>query len=60
MMLKLNATLHEAIVIGEQQGSQVQVEQSKPSNAGSTKGNGTSSVTALFKEMSQVLYLWMD
>lgn len=60
-MLKLNATLHEAIVISEQQGSQSSDEQvQKHVNASYSKGKGPSSLSTLFKQMSHALYLWMD
>jgi hypothetical protein len=58
-MLKLNATLHDAIVMGEQQGSQTMPEQPQQ-NADVAKGKGTSSIATLFKQMTHTLYLWMD
>ena len=61
-MLKLNATLHEAIGISEQQGGEAGGEQAKQNAtaAAYSKGKGTSSIATLFKQMSHTLYLWMD
>jgi hypothetical protein len=60
-MLKLTATLHDAIVTGEQQGSQGASEQAQQ-NAGPSLGKvkGSSSLSTLFKQMSHALYVWMD
>jgi hypothetical protein len=58
-MLKTNVTLHDAIVMSEQQTSQAGSEQAQQKdNAG--KGKGSSSFAVLFKQMSHALYLWMD
>jgi hypothetical protein len=57
-MLKLNTTLHEAMLVSEQQGNQNSKEQSQSNvTAGHRKHKSTSSV---IKPLSQALYLWMD
>jgi hypothetical protein len=60
VMSKLNATLHDAIVTGEQQGGQAIGEQPQQNAATAYKGKGGSSLATLFKQMSHALYLWMD
>jgi hypothetical protein len=60
-MLKINATLHEAMVIGEQQGFEARAEQSKKSlHATHGKEKKSPSFAVFFKEMSHTLYVWMD
>ena len=60
-MIKLNVTLHEMMNVGEKQGSQSAAEQTQQSpNSKQSKGKSTVPFTALFKEMSHALYLWMD
>jgi hypothetical protein len=58
-MLKLNATLHDTLVMSEQQVSQNANEQARQNDTAS-KGKGTSSFAVLFKQMSHTLYLWTD
>jgi hypothetical protein len=60
-MLKLNATLHETSVLGEQQGLESKVEQHKQSLLVSrTKEKQSSSFAVHFKAMTHTLYVWMD
>jgi hypothetical protein len=58
MMLKLNATLHDSIVLSEQQSGQAASEQAQHSDAPVKKG--TLPFASLFKQVSHALYLWMD
>jgi hypothetical protein len=58
-MLKTNVTLHNVIVMNEQQTSQPGSEQAQQKDNAS-KGKSSSSFTVLFKQMSHALYLWMD
>jgi hypothetical protein len=60
-MLKMNVTLHEASVLGEQQVLEPRAEQRKTnSHTPLQQGKKASSFAVLFKEMSHTLYLWMD
>jgi hypothetical protein len=58
MMLKLNATLHDSIVLSEQQSGQAVIEQVQQSDAPAKKGSLP--FASLFKQVSHALYLWMD
>jgi hypothetical protein len=60
-MLNPNATLHEAVVSGEQQGLEARAEQHKQSlHATYSKEKKSSSFAVHFKGMSHTLYVWMD
>jgi hypothetical protein len=60
-MLNPNATLHEAVVIGEQQGLEPRLEQRQQSfHPTSGKEKKSSSFAVHFKGMFHTLYVWMD